>query len=227
MPQTPPPPDTSDPHGALIDEGGHLVRWLMAELTLLLAGPSLTAAFLRSLLRHYLVPAEAVLRRAIHLIAATLPPLAPGSRPPSKPGASAQPGESRDPDLAPMPRAPAFRLTEPEPRPSTNFLPVNQRPRISVAGDAPPLPAPVPRKPDPAKLEARLRRRLAALHAAWDDPVAAAQRLQRLRARKPAARPKLSFLNVPGLKARPIAEIGQRILRDLNAAAFEASLNTS
>ncbi|MBU3922316.1 MAG: hypothetical protein KJ961_17110, partial [Alphaproteobacteria bacterium] len=205
MSQTPPLPDDDVPHGALIEEGGRLVRWLITEMRALFAGlagqpPGL--AWLRRLARQYIIPAEAVLRRAVHLIADTLPPLEPSTRPRGsvRPRAGGGPAPQ-----ARKPRAPVFRLTEPLSRPPTNYLPVNQRHRISVAGDAPPPPAPPPRKPDPARLQARLLRRLAA-----------AERLLRLRARTPRPAPALAFHKIPGLKAEPLRTDGQRILQDLN-----------
>lgn len=228
MSQSPPPPEDDIPHGALIDEGARLVRWLITEMHVLLAGLAgqrPAVAFLRDLARHYLAPAEAVLRRAIHLLANALP--APVAR------AKAQsPARPRTDDAAQRrpakPRTPSFRLTEPLPRPRADYLPEALRPRISVPGLTPDPPArAAPSKPDPARLEARLLRRLAALEAAWDNPAAAARRLQRQRARQPAARPRLSFVKIPGLKARPLADLGERILRDLNTATFSAALNTS
>jgi hypothetical protein len=228
MSQTPPPPEDDIPHGALIDEGARLVRWLITEMHVLLeglAGQRPGAAFLRDLARHYLAPAEAALRRAIHLLANSLP--APVTSPSPKSPARSNASKSAGHRPA-RPRAPSFRLTEPLPRPRADYLPEALRPRISVPGLTPDPPArTAPSKPDPARLEARLLRRLAALEAAWDNPAAAARRLQRRRARQPAARPRLSFVKIPGLKARPLAGPGEHILSDLNTATFEAALNTS
>lgn len=242
MLETPPPPEDDVPHGALIDEGGRLTNWLMTRLREALAaraGQLLSIPFLRGLMRDYILPAEAALRRAIHLIANTLPPL--GATNP--PRTSCHPGESRAsrdkkshgdfPEKAgclegnrPRKlRKPLFRLTEPLPRPHTNYIPANQRPRISVAGDPPP-PA---REPELytvriERLKAQLRRRLAALTYAWEDPLRTAKRLQRLRARGRIRTPALSFLKIPGNGAETLGERGADILRELNTASFEDSV---
>lgn len=216
---TPPPDDYR--HGALIDEGGRLVRGLIAEVRAQIAGrtgPSLSLAFLRWLLRHYIAPAEAILRRALHLIADTLPPLAPAAR------RAAPPPKRSAPATGPaQPRAPVFRLTERLPAPPTPYMPLNLRPRVSVPGLTPIAPAaPPPGKPNHARMEARLFRRLAALEAAWNDPRRAALRLQRLRARRKPRAPMLSAVRIPGAASRALNEVNRRTLLDLNAAAAPA-----
>ena len=230
MSQTPPPPEDDVPHGLLIDEGGRLTNWLMTRLREALAaraGQLLSIPFLRGLIRDYILPAEAALRRAIHLIADTLPPLGshtyaaagrlPGARP-SQGNRSAISDPSK-------PRTPSFRLTETLPRPRTNYIPVNQRPRISVAGDAsPPAQAPELYVDRAERLKAQLRRRLAALTNAWEDPLRTAKRLQRLRARGKIRTPALSFLKIPGSGAETLGERGADILRELNSVLFEDSV---
>ncbi len=229
MPETPPPPEDDVPHGPLIDEGGWLTNVLMIRLREALAaraGQLLAIPVLRSLMRDYLLPAEAALRRAIHLIAATLPPVEDRSHAAGRlPGARPSQGNRSAISDPSKPRTPSFRLTESLPRPPTNYIPVSQRPRISIAGDPPPpARAPEPYTVRAERLEARLRRRLAALMAAWDDPQRTAERLQRLRARGRIRTPALSFLKIPGARAETLGELGTRILRELNRTAFEESL---
>jgi len=111
-----------------------------------------------------------------------------------------------------------FRLNEPRPGARRSWLPVNQRPRLSVAGLAPPPPP--PRAPaDAGALEARLRRRLEALKAALADPVPLARRLLRQRMKSPAPRPALAYDRSPGLKAKPLGADGEAVFRQLNDIA--------
>lgn len=223
MTETAPPPEDT----RLIDEGGHLSQWLIAQVIAFLApepGKELALPFLRWLMRHYIVPAEAVLRRTIHLIAAALPPLVAA---PVR--ASTAPRRAVPPAPSAPSRTPRFRLTEPPPRPTTDRLPLHLRPRISIAGLSPP-PAPRPaNRASAADYEARLRRRLDALTAAWKAPDAEARRLQRLRARGQLKSPALSFLKVPGGAAKGVNDIAARVLGELNQAVFNAaaSANTS
>lgn len=225
MTETPPPSDQPDPHRALIDSGDGLTRWYIEEITALLApepGKVFGAGLLRWILRHFLLPAEAVLRRTVHLIAATLPPLV-AVKPASRTSAHPRTGGRLARQIR-NPRTPLFRLTEPQPRPRTNYLPVGQRPRISVPGITPPVPAKSASAQDRAEaLEARLRRRLAAITAAWDDPDKAALRLQRLRARGKIRHPALAFFKIPGARASTLNDVAAPILRDLNSAAFDAA----
>ncbi len=224
MSQTPPPPDHRSHEPDLIDRGGHLTRWFIGQITNFLApqpGQVFAARYLRWLMRDYLLPAEAALRRTLHLLAALLPPLAAATlalRISAHPRAGG--GLARQ---IRKPRTPLFRLTEPPPRPRTNYLPVSQRPRISVPGMTPPLlAAAVSAQQRGAALEARLRRRLAALTAAWEDPDKAALRLQRLAARGRIKSPALNYFRIPGLGAAPLKGEGSSLLEDLNRAAFTA-----
>ena len=176
------------------------------------------------ILRWLLVPAEALLRRVIALLAAGLPaPVTrPGQPPPPNPAAPAALART------PAPTRPRFRLTEPAPRPRTTSVRQMDAPRISIAGLSPPPPAPQPRpSPDPARLMARLGQRLAALEAALDDPLREARRLRRRLARAPSARkgsapprPVLSFLAIPGLASPGLTPEARRLLDWLNREAF-------
>lgn len=191
MDQSPPYPP--EPHGALIEEGGHLAGWLIAHLRDLLADTLLSLPLLRHLVRHYLTPAESALRRAIHLIADSLEPIpAPAKPAPRKPVVRPRVFPTKS-------RAPAFRLTEPALR-----QPTDNRRAVRAAPSKP--------SPDTTRLEARLHRRLAAFDAAYADPLIAARRLQRLRLRK---RPALT--RIPGLRAEPINETALALLERLQA----------
>jgi hypothetical protein len=146
------------------------------------AGP-LARKLIAKILRTLLVPAEALLRRCIHILADRVPPL------PARPSRAATAKSARPAKAAARaakPRAPVFRLTEPAPRLPGRILPVSQRPLISVPGLTPrPVPAPR-RKADPFALEARFLRRLEALEYAFNDPLREARRLQRRRTRATA-----------------------------------------
>jgi hypothetical protein len=219
MDQTLPPQD-DHPNGSLIYEGLHLAAWFFLQMRDMLK-PGLGARALRHVFRHYMRPAEAALRRAICLIAATLEP--EPARAITKP-VHPRAGGDRGQHTSTRPRAPTFRLTESLPRPKTDYLPPALRPRISIAGFAPPPPPPLP-KPlapaDPGLLAAKLQRRLDAFNAAFRDLRGAARRLRRLRARSTARRPLLAFLQIPGIAAKPVNAEARDLLERLNRAAFE------
>jgi hypothetical protein len=223
------PPEDDVPNGPLIDAGAGFAMGLVRRLRAQLAHPpaAFGAAFLRRLVRQFLLPAEAALRRALYLIADTLAP-EPARAPLRPASAPARPAGARPP--AP-PRTPGFRLTETPPRAPVRRLPPNAGPRISIAGLAPSPPPPRPRRPvDPVALEDRLHRRLAAFDAAFTDPLRAARRLLRLLARRASPRPVLSLVRVPGLDAKPLDPAERRLLADLNTAviaAFARVPNTS
>lgn len=215
------------PTGPLIDAGASLANRLIFQVRDRLGHPpagTFGLTFLRHIFRHLLRPAEAALRRAIYLLADTLDPEpAPSVAKPAHPRAGG--GLVRQ---VATPRTPAFRLTEPQPRPPANTPPVAMRPRISIAGLAPP-PSPRP-APDPVRLEDRLHRRLAAFDAAFRDPVRAARRLLRLLARRTARGPVLAFTRIPGLTARSLDDHGRALLVDMNTAiiaAFARGTDTS
>jgi len=222
-----PPPEHASPNGPLIDEGLHLAAWFFLEMRAMLR-PGLGARALRHVFRHYLRPAEAALRRAICLIADALGPELTGAAKPSvRPRVlrrAQDEGGGRDARSDARPRAPTFRLTESLPRPKTDYLPPALRPRISIAGFAPPPPPPVlkPRAPaDPGLLAAKLQRRLDAFDAAFRDLRGAARRLRRLRARRTARRPLLAFLQIPGIAAKPVNAEARDLLERLNRATFD------
>lgn len=227
MDQSPPPEDIH-PNGPLIDEGLHLAIWLFQQIREMFV-PRLGVRDLRHLFRHYLRPAEAALRRAICLIADVLGP--EPARAAKKPSANPRPCEPRDSQSTANPRTPTFRLTEALPRPKTDYLPTALRPRISIAGFAPPAPPKAPRAPaDPSALAAKLERRLAAFDAALADLRGAARRLTRLRARRAAKRPLLAFTQIPGLTAKPVNDVARNVLERINRATFEVfrvTANTS
>lgn len=209
---------TDHPHGALLGEAQHLLVWLIDTLLGLLreGGAQPGPKLLRHCLREYLAPAEAVLRRALRLLADGLAPLPLRTRStPAKPPHIAN-------ERAANPRRPVFRLNEPAPRKAA--APLSRRPQISVAGEAPPPPA---RTPDPAAFRARFLRRLGALEAAFADPMRYARRL--LRQRSPARKLTLAYVRIPGAAAKCLAEEGRNLLRRLNDAAMSAELlpNTS
>ena len=158
---------------ALIAEANSLINWLLDAVEDALApGVRRTLPGLKSLYRDYLLPAEAALRRALHILAADLPapkPRAGSAPPPRKP-------EPATPKAAQF-RPPLFRLSEPQPRPKTDHLPAHLAPRISIIGVTPRPAPPTPRrKLNEADLEAQLRRRLDALNAAFANPLAAVRR---------------------------------------------------
>lgn len=226
MAQDTPHPEDDIPTRPLIDKGGHLSHWLIGQIREMLterAGQPLALRFLRWLQRHYLIPAEAVLRRAIHLIADSLDPfVAPPARAPIQPRSSKHPAGQ----ALRKPRAPLFRLTEPAPRLPTDYIPESRRPRISFIDERPFSPVRAPASTG-KPLEARFLRRLAALEAAWHDARGYAHRLQRLRARQPLRRLVLSFVKIPGEAAKPLIEEGRSILRELNTAVLTAAADTS
>ena len=167
----------------------------------------LARKLIAKILRTLLVPAEALLRRCIHILAERVAslPVRPARKPPAKP---ARP--TKKAARTAKPRAPVFRLTEPAPRPAGRNLPLNQRPLISVPGLTP-RPAPAPRrKPDPIAFEARFLRRVEALEYAFNDPLREVRRLQRRRARtksRKTPRPNLSSGLPRGLVGSPDTQL--------------------
>jgi hypothetical protein len=202
---------------ALIAEANSLINWLLDAVEDALApGVRRTLPGLKSLYRDYLLPAEAALRRALHILAADLPAPKPraGSAPPPRKPEPATPKATRF-------RTPIFRLSEPQPRPKTDHLPARLQPRISIIGVTP-RPAPTPRrKLNEADLEMQLRRRLNALNAAFANPLAAVRRLQRRLAKPNTKRPKLAAA-IPGHTAPPLAGDGHAFLTRLDDAARAA-----
>lgn len=194
---------------------------------------SLPAALIRLLMRRFLVPAEAAMRRAILLIAATrafLP--APAARPSKEPP---KPVLKQEGPSAPCERAPAFNMNEPRPRPKTGAIPLDQMPRITVLDDAAltvPGAPPAALRPPPSPAEAaaaltrRFFRRLDALSAVIGNPGPAADRWLKSVARKAARQPEaitapspLAFHKIPGQTKAAGAE-AISLLNELNAAVL-------
>lgn len=218
MDQTAPPPQTT-----MLAEAESLIGWLIVQLEELLApGIVRSRPVLLQICRHFLLPAEAALRRIIHLVAASLGP-APATRrntllPQSR---RASPAMVEGEQLAGAnPRTPLFCLTEPLPGgrgPRRARIPPGKEPRIRNF-DEPVIQPPVRLPPDASAYEARLLRRLAALKAAFAQPARAARRLQRLAQRLIPEKPVLSMWRIPGYTARPITDKGRQVLDDLNTA---------
>ena len=202
---------------ALIAEANSLINWLLDAVEDALApGVRRTLPGLKSLYRDYLLPAEAALRRALHILAADLPAPKPraGSAPPPRKPEPATPKATRF-------RTSTFRLSEPQPRPKTDHLPARLQPRISIIGVTP-RPAPTPRrKLNEADLEMQLRRRLDALNAAFANPLAAVRRLQRRLAKPNTKRPKLAAA-IPGHTSPRLAGDGHAFLSRLDECARAA-----
>jgi hypothetical protein len=201
----------------LIAQANSLINWLLDAVEDALApGVRRTLPGLKSLYRDYLLPAEAALRRALHILATDLPAPKPraGSAPPPRKPEPATPKATRF-------RTPIFRLSEPQPRPKTDHLPARLAPRISIIGVTP-RPAPTPRrKLNEADLEMQLRRRLDALNAAFANPLAAVRRLQRRLAKPNTKRPKLAAA-IPGHTSPRLAGDGHAFLTRLDESARAA-----
>lgn len=216
---------TAPPQRNLIAETEALIGGLIEALTILLEpGFIRPRKTLDYIAQAVLLPAEAALRRLIHLIAGKIAPLpaTPAALLPRSAGEEPQRGGGGNPGDAPQPRAPLFRLTEPLPRdaaaeagPAAQPQPENQTPRAPV---------------NPSAYEANLQRRFAALQAAFADPVRAARRLQRLAARLAPAAPVLSLEEIPGLASDIITDENRDTLQRLNLAVTRQRaerLNTS
>ena len=229
------PADDLERQDYLLGRTRHLVLHLIAYMDSVLeslSGAPLGAPLARYLIRRVLLPAEAALRRAIILIATHLPPLAPPA--PKPPGKPAQRPPASRPAGAAQPRAPLFRMAEPQPASAApaGHLPEHLTPRITLISDLlrddfVPRPAHVPRtvQIDPAAL---FLRRLAALRAACEDPAPTARRwLRRCAAQPGTARRTLAPARIPGA-AHAIDETMASLLEDLTTAARSTPLlNTS
>jgi hypothetical protein len=226
------PADFPEERSALLREADHLINWLLAQIALYLSpGIVRTLPMLKGILADYLLPAEAALRRMIHILAAAIPekpkcePLLPRPR-----GRCPEGTEGEAPRRSAF-RTPLFRLTEPQPDLFTDHKrPTGPGPRISIPGISPRPAPPPPRAPrgplDPVDLEARLLRRIDALKAAFIDPIRAARRLQRRLKARPPAGPLIAPINIPGFKSDPLSDIGRAVLRRLTFAAL-TNPNTS
>lgn len=193
----------------------------LARAALVQFGPAPPpAAYTRLILRRYVVPAEATVRRAILVLAATLPlPVlraAAASARPAKPPAPAQQAV----------RYPVFCLTEAAPRPRRpRPAPEAALPRILFL-DTPAAPGPKPRpSADDVKAasQTRLLRRLFALERAYLYPEREARRYLRRCARDAAkgrAPRRLAFTRIPG-NTRHLYTPFRDVLEDMNLAAME------
>lgn len=176
-------PPTEDPNALdrLLGRGRTLILGLIdaAQRELARRPPGLAAKVCRQILRDYIAPAEAALRRAIFIIAATLP-AQPAETPRPPAGTPARLPPPRGPVRAAATTAPrpVFRLTEPDPG-----APRSVPPALCQPGNAPAE----RRSADPFAAERKLIRRLTALSAAAEDPVREAARWLRHRAREHAA----------------------------------------
>ena len=232
------PQPTDDPVYALLEQARQFILGRVAFIEgafSRLGDVPLTATLARHLTRHALMPAEAALRRAILIIAASLPvPVlravksraAPDTARPRAPAASLRPGAR-----------PRFNMNEPVPRkpeatallPKTDYLTEDQLPRILVlTGDIlaarstppPPAPAPAPKR-DPS---ASFHRRFAALQAALNDPQGEAQRWARRRIRE-MARPGAVQRPLPVPLALP--HLGKDIDSDTRSLLRELTVTTN
>lgn len=213
----------------LLEDGFALTADLIAAARTLIGGEragGLTARFLSMVLRKWIAPAEATLRRVILLIAASIA----RREPPAHPRESAGRERQAPPPAASgaAPRRPVFRLTEPLPRQRADELPEHLRPRIRILDDAalaaPSALPPAPRQPaSPEHLIARIERRLAALEAALADPARQARRWLRRRVRQQAdktpPKPPLAFRRIPG-DGPHLSQMARDFLHYLNRAAF-------
>lgn len=152
------PPDDLDILNDLLGRARYFILDLIGFLDTALerlGNIPLSARVVRYLTRRALLPAEAALRRAIILMVLQLEPApAAPARAPAK--ASARP-PAPPPQAAASPRAPLFRMSEPQPRPvkypEANYLPEDLMPRITLLTDAvlrarpAAAPPPVPRDP--------------------------------------------------------------------------------
>lgn len=236
METAPQPPDDDTAPDSLLGRAEDFILYLItvieSRLRQLGSAP-MSARLARLLTRRALLPAEAALRRAILLIAATLPPPAPLTISHGARRRSAAPCQKR---AAPG-RPPAFCMTEAHPgarkSPEADDTPEHLMPRITLLTDAalarsaPPstLPSTQPVKPeDPG---ARFRRRFDALVMAFENPFREAERwLRRQRRQKPGANPPLAP-GIPGAR-KTLGETRLNLLRELTSAAQATlALNTS
>lgn len=225
------PQPTDDPVHALLEQARQFILGMVAFIDGVfsrLGDAPLSAGLARHLTRHALMPAEAALRRAILIIAASLP--VPALRA-VKSRAAPDTARPRAPAASPRPSArPRFNMNELPPRvrdgaadhPETDYLAEDEISRITVFADAvmhapppPPLPAPAPPR-DPA---ASFHRRFAALQAALNDARGEAERWARRRIRKMARpgavqRPLPVPLSLPRL-GKSIEDDTRNLLRDL------------
>ena len=188
---------TDNSVNALLEQARQLILRLTAYIDSILerlgaAHPS--NALLRKLTAYALVPAESALRRVVLILAAHQPFPERSARARAIPDAAKPRSAPRPPQA---PRAPVFNMREPQPRPASDFLTPGEMPHIRLLTDDV-LRAPA-KALAPRDLSASFTRRLAALHAALNDPHAVAARWLRrhFAARVPKGCP-LSPHRIPG-----------------------------
>ena len=224
MSQTDPQTEEASPLRVLIGHATSLALGLIVLARAALAGfgdAPVPRAAARLILRRFILPAEATVRRAVLAIAATLPPVIVRPR-----GARAGKGRPPPPRPAGARGLPAFCLTEPQPRVRRPLAPLPRIRFLDVA--TPPAPVKENRSPaDDAAVSARLLRRLQALEIAWQRPYDQARRLLRRRAAEAAkgapAKPLLSFFRIPG-DTPGLDETSRGILKEMNQLAAAAQL---
>ncbi|MBA4226392.1 MAG: hypothetical protein C0456_07140 [Hyphomonas sp.] len=181
------------------------------------------AAYTRLILRRFVVPAEATVRRAILVLAGTLP------LPAVRPASAARAAPKAPPRARPGIRYPVFCLTEPAPRARRpRPAPEAPLPRILFL-DTPTPAAPAPKNrpatdEEEAASETRLLRRLFALERAYLNPWREARRYLRRCARDEArgrAPRRLAFTRIPG-NTRHLYAPFRDILQDMNLAAEDS-----
>ena len=222
MSETYPQTEEASPLRVLIGHANSLILGMIVLARAALAGfgaAPVPRAAARLILRRFVLPAEAALRRLILMVAATFPPVilrprmarvGKGAPPPPRPGAA----NSR----------PVFCLTEPQPRVR---LPLAPLPRIRFL-DVAQAPAKIadPQAED-AAFSGRLLRRLLALEAAFENPQGEARRLLRRDAARAAkgapARAMLSFFRIPG-DTPGLHDTSRSILKEVNQIASTAQL---
>ncbi len=189
MPTYPPPPDEAahrDLAAKAVHAAAGLIAFILNHIDAAPPGP-LPAGMIQTFLRTMIKPGEALVRRAIWLLAALLPAPKPRAVTTSRGPA---PTRAAPPD-PPTPRIPAFRLTEPAPRPGTfpprTGLPTAPRAMSPLSDDA------------LNRLNHTFVNRLMALRAACADPELCALRLRRRLLRSPPASLPLSDKAPPGL----------------------------
>lgn len=236
MSQIPPQTENETSLAAVMSHASSLTLGLIVLARAALArfgGAPLPRGAARLILSKFIVPAEAAVRRAILVLASTLP--APAPRTAKRPGSAPPP----PPPSGQGSRPPVFSLSEPLPRPAAPKAPKQAPaqtkaqtqvwPRVSLLDFAAPGAAPAPATPaqptddSAAHIEQRLLRRLAALESAYDDPIAQARRYLRRRAAAAAKgaglKPPLSFKAIPG-HTRHLPEAFRPVLAAVNTAAF-------
>ena len=186
---------------------------LFAQDLLLGRNGAAKAIALRGVLASCIAPAEAILRRAIYLLASTLPREPVRARTIITGAAFPARSANGEPAASAKPRTPLFRLTEPAAR----------APRPAPAPTRAPSPTArtLPRETDLAALLEKFQSRLTALQAASGNPEAAARRLLRRLARTRPTRRPLSETAPPGI-TRMRMDSFKIFFAQINTASLQA-----